>query len=60
MRPLTNAERQARWRDKRIALAVKGALHEARKPWDLHQARKGMPADMPTRYATGGPPTNTG
>jgi hypothetical protein len=38
---LTNAERQARWRDKRNALARKGALHEARKPWKLLKARKG-------------------
>ncbi len=41
MRSLTNAERQARWRDKRNALAAKGALDEARKPWDLCEARKG-------------------
>jgi hypothetical protein len=41
MRLLTNAERQARWRAKRNALARKGALHEARKPWSLCKARKG-------------------
>jgi len=41
MRPLTNAERQARWRAKRNALARNAMLDEARKPWDLREARKG-------------------
>jgi hypothetical protein len=41
MRLLTNAERQARWRAKRNALARKAVLDQARKPWDLHEARKG-------------------
>jgi FMN phosphatase YigB (HAD superfamily) len=41
MRLLTNAERQARWRAKRNALAGKAVLDKARKPWDLHEARKG-------------------
>jgi len=40
-KPLTNAERQARWRTKRNALAVKATLAEARKPWDLLKARQG-------------------
>lgn len=40
-KPLTNAERQARWRDKRNALAAKATLAEARKPWKLDKARKG-------------------
>ena len=38
---LTNAERQARWRQKRNALVRKAMLDEARKPWDLREARKG-------------------
>src|SRR5262245_14449996 len=38
---LTNAQRQARWRAKRNALARKAVLQEARKPWTLHKARKG-------------------
>ena len=43
MRPklLTNAERQARWRAKRNALVRKAVLDQARKPWDLCEARKG-------------------
>ena len=41
MRPLTNAERQARWRDRRNALARKAVLDKAREPWDLHKARRG-------------------
>jgi hypothetical protein len=41
MRLLTNAERQARWRAKRTALVRKARLDEARKPWDLCEARKG-------------------
>ena len=41
MKPLTNAERQARWRDRRNALARNAVLDKARKPWDLHKARKG-------------------
>ena len=41
MKPLTNAERQARWRDRRNALARKAVLDKAREPWDLHKARKG-------------------
>jgi len=41
-KPLTNAERQARWREKRDALIQKVRLQEARKPWKLHRkARKG-------------------
>ena len=39
--PMTNAERQARWRAKRNALAHKAVLDEARKPWSLRKARKG-------------------
>ena len=38
---LTNAERQARWRDKRNALAAKAVLDKAREPWALSKARKG-------------------
>ena len=38
---LTNAERQARWRGKRNALARKAVLDKARKPWDLQEASKG-------------------
>ena len=41
MRPLTNAERQARWRAKRNALVGRAALDKARQPWDLCEARKG-------------------
>jgi hypothetical protein len=41
MKLLTNAERQARWRAKRTALVRKAKLDEARKPWDLCEARKG-------------------
>jgi hypothetical protein len=41
MRLLTNAERQGRWRAKRNALVRKARLDEARKPWDLCEARKG-------------------
>jgi hypothetical protein len=40
-KPLTNAERQARWRDKRNELVRRAALDKARKPWKLYKARKG-------------------
>jgi len=39
--PLTNAERQARFRAKRDELAHKAVLYEACKPWELSKARKG-------------------
>jgi hypothetical protein len=41
MKPLSNAERKARWRDKRNAPAHKAVLDKARKLWDLQEARKG-------------------
>jgi hypothetical protein len=40
-KPLTNAERQARFRAKRNELAHKAVLYEAHKPWELSKAHKG-------------------